>query len=242
MIARGPAPGGGPGGDSARRDRGAGARMLRQSLWRGLPRGAALDAAATAHECGRSMRGPMLILAAACVAIGLAPALFWPAIARAIEVWSPAWTGSAHRRHSLRSAGPMEGLRWSGRWRMVALATGAPPPPAPALTWDCGYATPTARMQLRRDRLRAPSPNGSPVSCGRSARRSAPKGTFPTAHAPRQHTPETVLERVVEPAGGLIMRGSLVARRLQHGRAQSYVLYLLVGLAVLAAWVFLGGG
>ena len=34
------------------------------------------------HECGWPMRGPMLVLGAACVAIGLAPVLFWPAMAR----------------------------------------------------------------------------------------------------------------------------------------------------------------
>src|ERR1041385_5135400 len=46
----------------------------------------------TAHECGYLMRGPMFVLALACVAIGLAPILFWPAVARAAAVWNPAWS------------------------------------------------------------------------------------------------------------------------------------------------------
>ncbi|KAF0170539.1 MAG: NADH dehydrogenase (quinone), partial [Limisphaerales bacterium] len=41
----------------------------------GAPRS---PAAAHAHECGPAMRGAMLVLAAACVAIGVAPVLFWP--------------------------------------------------------------------------------------------------------------------------------------------------------------------
>ena len=57
----------------------------------GAPRS---DAATRAHECGPLMRGAMLLLAAACVAIGLAPAIFWPAIARAVETWQRAWTSA----------------------------------------------------------------------------------------------------------------------------------------------------
>ena len=57
----------------------------------GAPR---TDAARHAHECGVWMRGPMLTLAGACVAIGLAPMLFWPAIARAVGAWNPAWITS----------------------------------------------------------------------------------------------------------------------------------------------------
>ncbi|MFZ5496639.1 MAG: proton-conducting transporter membrane subunit [Verrucomicrobiota bacterium] len=58
----------------------------------GAPRSAE---AAHAHESGPAMRGAMVLLAAFCVAIGLAPVLFWPAVARAVGVWSPAWAGTA---------------------------------------------------------------------------------------------------------------------------------------------------
>jgi len=46
-----------------------------------------------------------------------------------------------------------------------------------------------------------------------------------------------VLERIVEPAGALVMRVATTARRLQHGRVQAYLAYLLVGIALLAAVV-----
>ena len=55
-----------------------------------------------------------------------------------------------------------------------------------------------------------------------------------------EHTPETVLERVVEPAGRAVLRVSSLVRRLQHGRVQAYVLYILIGLVALAVWVCLG--
>jgi hydrogenase-4 component B len=64
---------------------------------------------------------------------------------------------------------------------------------------------------------------------------------FPVSASRTEHTPETVLERVVEPVGRIVMRVSRTVRRLQHGRVQSYVFYILVVLAALIAWVFMGG-
>ncbi|MDI1248347.1 MAG: proton-conducting transporter membrane subunit, partial [Lacunisphaera sp.] len=57
----------------------------------GAPRS---PAAARAHESGPAMRGSMLLLAGGCVAIGLAPVFFWPAVARALGAWRPGWAGA----------------------------------------------------------------------------------------------------------------------------------------------------
>jgi hydrogenase-4 component B len=57
----------------------------------GAPRS---KAAAHAHESGPAMRGAMVLLGAACVAIGLAPVVFWPAVLRAVDVWNPVWIGA----------------------------------------------------------------------------------------------------------------------------------------------------
>ena len=68
-----------------------------------------------------------------------------------------------------------------------------------------------------------------------------PEGNFP-AHADfTEHTPETVLEKVVEPAGSLVMRVSTAVRRLQHGRVQAYILYLVIGLVALAILAVMKG-
>jgi hydrogenase-4 component B len=69
----------------------------------------------------------------------------------------------------------------------------------------------------------------------------APAGPFPPGASRTEHTPETVLEHVVEPAGSLVMAVSTAVRRLQHGRVQAYIFYLVVGLAGLAALVLAGG-
>jgi hydrogenase-4 component B len=69
-----------------------------------------------------------------------------------------------------------------------------------------------------------------------------PEGCFPGPASYSEHAPETVLEYVVAPAARAMMRVSAMARALQHGRAQSYLLYLLAGVAGLSVLVVLGGG
>src|SRR6185503_18291040 len=44
-----------------------------------------------AHESDWLMRGPMVAIATVCVAIGLAPIVFWPSIATAVGAWRPDW-------------------------------------------------------------------------------------------------------------------------------------------------------
>jgi hydrogenase-4 component B len=63
---------------------------------------------------------------------------------------------------------------------------------------------------------------------------------FPAQASLETHTPETVLARVVEPAGAMVMRVSGAVRRLQHGRVQAYMLYLLIGLVALALLAVVG--
>ena len=67
-------------------------------------------------------------------------------------------------------------------------------------------------------------------------------GRWPARASQEEHTPETVLELVVAPAGDAVMRFAAAVRRLQHGRLQFYILYLVVGMAVLAVLVIAGGG
>jgi hydrogenase-4 component B len=69
-----------------------------------------------------------------------------------------------------------------------------------------------------------------------------PEGPFPTHAGHAVHTPETVLEHVVAPVGDAVLAVASTARRLQHGRLQFYILYLVAGMAGLAVLVLWGGG
>lgn len=205
----------------------------------GAPRS---QSAARAHECGPQMRGAMGVLAAACVAIGLAPAFFWPAIARAAGAWQPAWSGTL-MPVPLNTLGSVHIALASlcilaawGLWR-AAHRRGV----VRALTWDCAFAAPSPRMQYTAGSFAGTLTEWfawimRPVRHGHP-----PDGLFPKEASRSEHTPETVLEQIVLPASGGVMRLAMAARHVQHGTAQAYLLYLLIGLAALTAMALSGG-
>ena len=208
-------------------------------IFLGAPR---TQTAAHAHECGRWMRAPMLALAGVCVAAGLAPVLFWPAIARAVASWHPAWA-AAKTPEPLVTLGLAQvvlavlvavAVAWL--WRQ-AQANGLRRGP----TWDCGYAAPTTRMQYTSASFAGIASGwfGWILQPERKWRR--PRGYFPAEAIRLEEVPETVLERFVAPVGAAIVGVSTAVRRLQHGRLQFYILYLLAGLIAVGVLAILGG-
>ena len=110
-----------------------------------------------------------------------------------------------------------------------------------AVTWDCGYAAPTPRMQYTAGSF-AGIITGWFAWILRPERHEHPvQGNFPAHASLSEHTPETVLEKVVGPLSLGVMFISTAVRRLQHGRLQAYILYLVIGLAALALITFFGG-
>jgi hydrogenase-4 component B len=200
----------------------------------GAPR---TSAARHAHECGRWMRGPMLALALACAATGLAPGFFWPAIARACATWNPGWPVGGVV--PVAALGPVQlavavvsvvgiALLW-----VAVRRNGLRRAP----TWDCGYAAPSARMQYSSGAFAGIASGwfGWILLPVRRVRR--PRSAFPEAAILLERLPETVLERAIEPAARVILRVSTAVRQLQHGRLQYYIAYLVVGLSALGVLV-----
>jgi len=201
----------------------------------GVPRS---EAASRGHERAGPMRAAMVLPAALCVAIGLAPVAFWPAIVRVVAAWHPVWgpvpppaplfaLGVAHALLAALALAAAWGL--SRRTRAVA-ARRAP-------TWDCGYAAPTARMQYTAGSFAALIAGWLEGVLRPARHQFVPEGPFPAAASATERTPETVLELLVQPVGRLVLRGSAAVRRLQHGRVQTYVIYVAIGVAALAALV-----
>jgi len=205
----------------------------------GAPR---TPAAAHAHDCGPGMWVPMAGFAALCVAIGLLPALVAPAVARAVGVWHPAWSGSTVIA-PLTALGPVQaalavglvvGALALGQWvRARRLRR--------ALTWDCGYAAPSARMQYTAGSFGATGGGWFAwlLRPERSVRR--PRGTFPTHATRTERFPETVLERLVAPVGAAVLHAAAAARRLQHGHLQYYIAYVAAGVTALGLLVLWDG-
>ncbi|MBI5364684.1 MAG: NADH-quinone oxidoreductase subunit H [Planctomycetes bacterium] len=195
-----------------------------------------------AHECGPLMRGPMLVLAGACIALALAPAVLWPALARAVGAWNPAWIGA-------EPPAALDRLGWThvvlaGVAVLVALvlvrrvrANGTRRGP----TWDCGFAEPTPRMQYTSGAFAGIVGGWSAWLLRTESRYRRPRGAFPARSERVERVPEMVLEHVLAPTGGALVRVALAARKLQHGRLQAYILYLVLGLAGVALIVYFGG-
>jgi hydrogenase-4 component B len=205
----------------------------------GAPRS---SSSANAHESGPAMRGAMLVLGAACVAIGLAPVVFWAAVVRAMDVWNPVWAGAPPPALSALSifhvalaviVVALAGWLWR-RVRRGGLVR--------ALTWDCGYALPSARMQYTAGSFAGIINEWFAWILCPERHQQLPENLFPAVARHAEHTPETVLEKIIQPAALLVMRVSAAARSLQHGRAQAYLLYLLIGVGALSLLVLLGGG
>jgi hydrogenase-4 component B len=210
------------------------------TVFLGAPR---TRAAERARECGPLMAAPMLALAGACAAIGLAPVLFWRPLERAAGSWHPQWAasgapaplaalGAAHVAMALAGCAAAALL-----WRK-SRANGVRRAP----TWDCGYAAPTARMQYSGGSFSGIVMGWFAGILAPERARHRPHGPFPVRASWLARVPDTVLERVIVPAGGAVMRVSSATRRLQHGRLQFYIVYLLCGLTVVALLTWLGAG
>lgn len=208
-------------------------------IFLGAPR---TQAAETAHEGGNWMRGPMLVLAGVCVVIGLAPMLVSPAVGRAVAEWHPAWAGLEAPAPLFTLGSVHVGLlilvlaavAWL--WRK-AQANGL----RRGLTWDCGFATPTVRMQYTSGSFAGIATGWFRWILQPERKLRRPRGQFPTTAIRLERIPETVLDRIIGPVSVVIMQTSTAVRRLQHGRLQFYILYLVAGLFGLGVLVLLGG-
>jgi hydrogenase-4 component B len=205
----------------------------------GSPRSAEAE---KAHECGPAMRGPMILLALLCAAIGLGPTLVWPLLANAAASWNPAWTptpvpaplASLCLMHIALAV--LLALAVGLVWRR-SLNNGLRRGP----TWDCGYSAPTARMQYTAGSFASIITGWFGWILLPHRREHAPKGVFPTEALSEEHVPETVLDHVVTPLAHGVMHVSTAVRRLQHGRLQWYILYLVLGIAALGILAYWGG-
>jgi hydrogenase-4 component B len=63
------------------------------------------------------------------------------------------------------------------------------------------------------------------------------RGPLPSGALWLERVPDAVLDRILLPAGGLALQAAGAVRALQHGRLQAYIVYLVTGLAAVAALV-----
>jgi hydrogenase-4 component B len=199
------------------------------------------DAAARARECPPGMRLPMLALAAICMGIGLLGALAVFAAAPAAAVLLPGMdvTGQCARaREWLWDLGAVFGL-------LIALAALAGSVRRGLLrnrtvtttgTWDCGYATPTARMQYTASSFAAPLLGSFRMILRPDARLRPPEGLFPAEASLHTHLEDTFERHAFTPVFRLVRDAAARLHWLQAGPNQLYVLYVAVAMLALLLW------
>ncbi len=102
-----------------------------------------------------------------------------------------------------------------------------------SVTWDCGYARPSARMQYTASSFARPLTRMFEKVLGTREKERPVRGIFPGFSSYETHTPDQARELVFAPLFRMAERVLSPLRVLQHGRIQLYVLYIAVTLVAL---------
>ncbi|HEX9161067.1 MAG TPA: proton-conducting transporter membrane subunit, partial [Thermoanaerobaculia bacterium] len=163
----------------------------------GTPRN---DAAAKAHEAPLTMRAAMLPLVLGCLAIGLLPTLFAPILGRAVSIVAPHISRTETLTVLLR---PIQTaalvVATIGTLAVIALLA-ATRRARRAVTWDCGYAAPTSRMQYTSSSVARTLVGFFRWAMPPVVHEPREFPLFPASAAFESHVPDTVLDRGLLPA------------------------------------------
>jgi hydrogenase-4 component B len=189
------------------------------------------------HDVDGTMRIAMALGAAACVVIGVAPVLavqlvINPARGLARAAATPVVALSALNALSSVAALLVVGivLLALARGRLLRRRT-----VHRTVTWDCGYALPTPRMQYTAASFAAPVLDPFVALLRTRARRTPVEGLFPQRASENVHFDdpcEAAVRRSVRMAVAPLRR----LRALQRGPVQLYLLYVLITLLLLLVW------
>jgi hydrogenase-4 component B len=196
--------------------------------------------AAEAHESHKSMLWPMAVLAALCLMIGLsAPlilALLRPVLAMMTELPLPDIFGaidlirtplSMIASMALMFAILIGTLLWLRRTKLLGRTE------KQTVTWDCGYAAPTPRMQYTASSFAQPLLTLTAGLVGLRKRTPKLSGYFPENADFSTDAPDIYKESFWRPAFKGVEWLLLKFRWLQTGSIHLYILYIALTLFVL---------
>jgi formate hydrogenlyase subunit 3/multisubunit Na+/H+ antiporter MnhD subunit len=206
--------------------------------------GAPRDSSVTLGHVPTGMTAPVVILAAACVVLGLAgPAVvrgFGPALVTvsgfgpervAVAMREPAGSLTAVTAVSVVFLVLVGGLTLL-RARMLSGR-----PVGTAGTWDCGYAAPSARMQYTGSSFAQPLADLVGPAVGHGRERPAAFPYFPGPNDGIKTTADDVPEtKGYRPLFRLFAAAMGRGRVLQSGRVHLYVLYIMLTLVAVLIW------
>lgn len=175
------------------------------------------------------MRVPLILLGCASIFFGLFPG--------AIAVPLHTIVGSAAVDVFLRSlAMPLQVAGAASLLLSILLIAGTRRSPR-SLTWDCGYAAPTARMQYTaRSFGEWVSERFAPRFFQPAIRAIVPHDLYPESASFETEIHEPFTQHVYEPFAQRWAARFMRVRWMQQGRLSIYVLYIVVTLVVFVAW------
>jgi hydrogenase-4 component B len=203
-------------------------------------------AAGTAHEPRGSMTAILLVLSGLCVAAGVLPFFFAPALERLIGEWSGHGIGTVPLLE-LVPLGPLAaiavalwlpagiGIFWLNRHAGRSLE------PGPVVgTWDCGYADPSsARIQYTSSSFAALLAGLFAWAVSSHRPQWTLPGTFPAPWGFATSPIDRLLTNVVIPFCQRMAERFSRVRVLQQGMLHYYLVYILATLMVGIAWAAL---
>lgn len=208
-------------------------------IFLGSPRSAS---AATGHEAAATMTGPMLLLAAGCLVVGMAPLLLVQLLTPAVSFYGGLTLPAIAQ---VTGQVPLLPLTIANIFLVIlVLSIGTAylrrlrrSSSSQAATWGCGYLEPTPRMQYTGTSFSEMIVSLLGVIAGADRRR--PKLDSPIAAAGARFSyaiTETVLDRILTPVFQVIGVSFSYLRRVQHGQLHIYALYIFATLCILMAW------
>jgi hydrogenase-4 component B len=197
--------------------------------------------AAEGHESPRTMVGPMFVLAGCCFFIGLAPALIAPILDNAARAWDSSLVDAPLSLTALAPLGWVTGmslllvaillvsaaLLWSRLRHSIVERTA---------TWGCGYVAPTSRMQYTSSSFAQMLVGLFGWALRPRIRRPENLPMFPRKSDFHSEAPDVVLDEAVLPAFRFGEWLFSLARVLQRGSVQLYLLYIFIALIALLLW------
>lgn len=202
-------------------------------------------ATALAHEVDAAMRGPMLVLAGLCLAAGLTAGFMVRWMEPAVAMVSGLSSGIPAGAGMNGPGSPFSLALYAVSILLILLVLLlaavrrrllAGRALRETVTWDCGYAAPSANMQYTATGYAQPLTHGAQAILRPHREIQPPQGVFPVAASFHSETPDVAQERLFRPlfkvAAALLGR----LRWMQQGRVHLYVLYIVVTLMVLLAW------
>ena len=191
------------------------------------------DATQHAHDPSLFMLVPMTLLALGCVCIGLFPFITLPLLEETVRTWAglPRTTELCIAVLAPMSWITIMGLSLSGLILCIFLIMKFLPRAnhiTRNVTWDCGYARPTPRMQYTASSISQMLTTLLAWLLLPQKWRTAITHRFPRASSFKSQTPDVVLDRGLIPAVEKMMNMLPWARRFQHGNIHAYILYVLL--------------